>query len=74
MPAHTCKDCPREISPGAARCFQCTGRFNAGEARDRRVRDYLELIDLGLSPYDAAIRVGVTSRTIYRWRNEGRVP
>jgi hypothetical protein len=69
----SCLDCGRPISRNARHCHECA-ESNAKRARAAKVEDYLDLIGLGLTPYEAATRVDVTPRTLYRWRKAGLIP
>lgn len=70
-----CADCGEPCERvTSVRCFGCTGSFNSRSARDRRVAEYLKLRSLGVPDVQARRRVGVTGRTVYRWRKRGLIP
>jgi hypothetical protein len=75
MQPPTCKDCPRPVAtPGAVRCARCTGAANARSIRATNVKAYLFYLECGFSADQARRQVGVTLRTVQRWRKLELIP
>jgi len=70
-----CPDCGDPVAgEQSVRCGLCTGRHNAETTQARHVSEYLHYRGIGFTPEQARRMVGVSIRTIYRWRERGLIP